>query len=242
MHTSNDSNAGFFPLRSTRYPPGIPIHSIRSKRLYSNLADQQDFLKHLKAQWVQKLEDLKEDEKYLKRMKRIKVNETLGVAPLFTRKEDQHIQTDEVQIPELPTPTEELLAVEPLVTDTAVEPEVADDAVKSPVYATAYPTLQQRSDTTQQNNTTRQNNTTLSDAQDTLTNDGDDTDDCHHSTQSVEKEPGPIHTFSELESIFKRRFADELEEEERGHDEEEEDDEEARAALNLMLQEFGDDL
>ncbi|KAG2195257.1 hypothetical protein INT47_007986 [Mucor saturninus] len=179
-------------------------------------------------------------------MKRIKVNETLGVAPLFTRKEDQ--QTDEVQIPELPTPTEEPLAVEPLVTDTAVEPEVADAAVKSSVYATAYPTLQQQSNTTQQsntiqqNNTTRQNNTPLSDSQDTLTNDGDDTDDCHHRTQSVEKELGPLHTFSELESIFKRRFADELEEEERGHDEEEEDDEEARAALNLMLQEFGDDL
>ncbi|KAI8049436.1 uncharacterized protein B0P05DRAFT_332962 [Gilbertella persicaria] len=74
---------GYFPLTQTRFPVGTPILSKRSKKFYSDFADDREFLLHLREIWVKKLESLKEDHKLLQKMKEIKKEELHNIDPLF---------------------------------------------------------------------------------------------------------------------------------------------------------------
>lgn len=98
--STNAQETGFFPLKPTRYPPGTPITAVRSKKVYSDLVDERAFLQDIKEYWVEKLKDLKEDHKYLSRMKNVQKSQVLGVEPLFTREEEEPPQ---LRYPSLPS-------------------------------------------------------------------------------------------------------------------------------------------
>ncbi|KAK4509019.1 uncharacterized protein ATC70_007368 [Mucor velutinosus] len=91
-------DASYFPLPETRFPLGTPIQSKRSRKLYSDLADEREFLLHLKELWKSKLADLKEDRRLLEKMKDAKKHDVINEEPLFCpeEKEEEQPEKDDV--------------------------------------------------------------------------------------------------------------------------------------------------
>ncbi|KAL7312118.1 hypothetical protein PS15m_007917 [Mucor circinelloides] len=89
-------DTSYFPLPETRFPLGTPAQSKRSRKLYSDLMDEREFLLHLKELWKSKLADLKEDKRLLEKMKDTKKHEVNNEEPLFCPEEKE----DEEDCPE----------------------------------------------------------------------------------------------------------------------------------------------
>ncbi|OBZ91214.1 hypothetical protein A0J61_00746 [Choanephora cucurbitarum] len=85
-------SSAFFPLKPTRFPRGTPAQSTRSRKIYSDLDDNRQFLLHLREIWVRKLETLEEDNKFLQRMKSAKEEDLKDIQPLFSSGEEEKRQ------------------------------------------------------------------------------------------------------------------------------------------------------
>ncbi|KAI8637370.1 hypothetical protein BD408DRAFT_406492 [Parasitella parasitica] len=70
-------------------------NSKRSRKVYSDLADEREFLLHVKELWQTKLASLKEDKTLLERMKDLKKSDLVDVEPLFCPEEKvQGVEND----------------------------------------------------------------------------------------------------------------------------------------------------
>ncbi|GAN06621.1 hypothetical protein MAM1_0130d06108 [Mucor ambiguus] len=85
-------DASYFPLPEARFPLGTPVQSKRSRKLYSDLADEREFLLHLKELWKSKLADLKEDKRLLEKMKDTKKHDVINEESLFCPEEEEGVE------------------------------------------------------------------------------------------------------------------------------------------------------
>ncbi|OAD06729.1 hypothetical protein MUCCIDRAFT_107315 [Mucor lusitanicus CBS 277.49] len=91
----------YFPLPETRFPLGTPVQSKRSRKLYSDLSDEREFLLHLKELWKSKLADLKEDKRLLEKMKDAKKHDVINEEPLFCPEQEEEQQPNDDNVHEV---------------------------------------------------------------------------------------------------------------------------------------------
>ncbi|KAL9560026.1 hypothetical protein MBANPS3_000141 [Mucor bainieri] len=108
MNSTNEPpyDTSYFPLPNTRFPLGTPVQSKRSRKLYSDLADEREFLLHLKELWKSKLANLQvlfhqikfscdahalnqEDKRLLEKMKDAKKHDVIHEETLFCPVEEE---------------------------------------------------------------------------------------------------------------------------------------------------------
>ncbi|KAI8970313.1 hypothetical protein BDF20DRAFT_916134 [Mycotypha africana] len=81
-------DTSYLSLRPTQFPTGTPFESERARKYYSKLSDERQFLLQLRKLWVTKLTALKEDRKFLQRMREVTEHDIEGVHSLFRPAQD----------------------------------------------------------------------------------------------------------------------------------------------------------